>query len=263
VTRLRPLQREFADYILGGGETVRRHVRPSSRADIDTLLDVYRHAYAARLVEILGNDFPALKALAGDAAFADLARVYIAGHPSQGFSVRTAGNRLASFLAGASPWNRHPELADMAAFEWALAHAFDAADAEPIAFARMAAIPAAAWPNLVLVFHPSVIRVALRTSVPDAWRAHGSGEVPSEPQPQEGEWLVWRAGLDPRFRPLDEDEAAALDIAMCGGDFASLCATLAERGPEDRTAFRAAGLVRAWIDAGLIVDLTHGGALSG
>src|SRR4029078_260172 len=89
--RLPRLQRAFADYVLSGTETIREWVRPSSKADIDTLLAVYRHAYSARLVEVLGNDFPGLKALAGAEPFDSLARAYIAAHPSRGFSVRTAG----------------------------------------------------------------------------------------------------------------------------------------------------------------------------
>ena len=161
--RLDPLQHAFADYVLSGTETIREWVRPSSKADIDTLLAVYRHAYSARLVEVLGNDFPGLKALAGVEAFDSLARAYVAAHPSRGFSVRTVGRLLAEFLARTPPYAARPALADMARFKWAMAHAFDAADAEPIRIEHMAAVPAPAWPSLTLNFHPSTMRVSRLT----------------------------------------------------------------------------------------------------
>ena len=164
--RLDRLQHAFADYLLSGAEKIRQSVRPSSKADIDTLLSVYGHAYSARLVEVLGNDFPGLRALAGADAFDRLARAYMVTHPSRGFSVRSLGRSLAEFLAGTPPYAARPALADMASFEWAMAHAFDAADAEPIRIEHMAAVPALAWPSLTVEFHPSVRRISLRTRPP-------------------------------------------------------------------------------------------------
>src|SRR5262245_55679242 len=263
MTRLDPLQHAFADYLLSGAATIRKSVRPSSKADIDTLLGVYRHAYSARLVEALGNDFPGLKALAGPEAFDALARAYIASHPSRGFSVRTLGLSLADFLSVTSPYAARPALADMAGFEWAMAHAFDAADAEPIRIEHMAAVPPPAWPSLTLEFHPSIGRISLRTAAPMAWVAQNSGEAPSEPDQDPRDWLLWRQGLDVKFRPLEPDESAALAAAVAGGDFSTLCEILAEHGSEDEAAFRAAGLIRAWIESGLIVGIAHEGAVSG
>ena len=204
--RLDRLQHAFADYLLSGAEKIRQSVRPSSKADIDTLLSVYGHAYSARLVEVLGNDFPGLRALAGADAFNRLARAYIVTHPSRGFSVRSLGRSLAEFLAGTPPYAARPALADMASFEWAMAHAFDAADAEPMHIEHMASVPPPAWPSLTLDFHPSVARLALRTSAPTAWIALNAGDTPAEPTQEPGDWLVWRQDLDVKFRSLEPDE---------------------------------------------------------
>jgi hypothetical protein len=151
----------------------------------------------------------------------------------------------------------------MAAFEWAMAHAFDAADAEPIRIEHMAAVPLPAWSSLTLEFHPSVLRISLRTAAPVAWAAQNSGETPAQPGSDPRDWLLWRQDLDVKFRSLDQDESAALATAMTGGDFSALCENLAEHGPEDQAAYRAAGLIRAWIEAGLIVGIAHQGAVSG
>jgi putative DNA-binding protein len=261
--RLNPLQRAFADYILTGSEEIRPEIGPSSRADSDTLLEVYRNAYSARLVEVLANDFPGLKALTGEAEFEWLARAYIAAYPSRGFSVRTVGEALAEFLAGTDPWARRPALADMAAFEWALAGAFDAADAEQIRLEDLAAVPPAAWPSLTFAVHASVRKLALATDAPEAWKAQNDGRRPESPDRRAADWLVWRQGLEVKFRRLMQDESVALAAAMAGEDFSLICERLAEHGPEDQAAFRAAGLIRVWIEAGLIEALDHSAPLSG
>lgn len=261
--RLHPLQRAFAGYLLDGRDEIRTAVRPSSKADIDTLLGVYRHAYAARLVEVLGNDFPGVKALAGDAEFETLARAYVAAHPSRGFSVRGFGGALAEFLRHSPPYSERPALADMAAFEAALADAFDAADSQPIGPEHMASLPPPAWPTLTFEFHPSARRLALRTAAPAAWATQNAGERPDEPAIEAGDWLVWRQGLDVKYRRLEPDEAAALHAAMAGEDFSAICEALAEHGPEEEAASRAAGLIRIWLEAGLVTGTSHQRQLSG
>jgi hypothetical protein len=50
---------------------------------------------------------------------------------------------------------------------------------------------------------------------------------------------------------------------MAGEDFSSLCEILVEHGSEDQAAYRAAGLIRVWIEAGLIAGIDHQGHLSG
>ena len=261
--RLNPLQRAFSAYLLTGAEEIRDEIRPSARADLGVLLDVYRNAYSARLVEVLANDFSGLKALVGEAEFEWLARAYITAHPSRGFSVRTVGERLAEFLAGTDPWARRPALADMAAFEWALAGAFDAGDAEPVRIEDLAAVPPVAWAGLIFAFHPSVRLLGLATDAPDAWKARNEGRRPEPPAPRAADWLVWRQGLEVKFRPLEPDESAALSGAMAGEDFSSICERLADHGPDDQAAFRAAGLIRVWIEAGLIARIDSLAPLSG
>ncbi|HXV24836.1 MAG TPA: DNA-binding domain-containing protein [Alphaproteobacteria bacterium] len=260
--RLGRLQHAFSEYVLEGDGRIRTAVRPSSKADIDTLLGVYRHAYSARLVESLGIDFPGLKALAGEAEFDTLARAYIAANPSRGFSVRTVGAALPAFLSVTPPFAERPALCDMAAFEAAMADAFDAADAEPARLEQMGVVPAPAWPTLTFEFHPSVRRLQLRTQAPAAWADWNTNRTPLEPAAQSGHWLVWRQALDVKFRPIEADESAALDSAMAGREFAAICETLAEHGPEDAAAYRAAGLIRAWIETGLIAGFAHRTPLS-
>jgi len=267
VNALAILQAEFAAWMRGTPEpadALRARVLDTEKADRDTLLAVYRDAYALRLIEALTTDFPGLLAMTGPAEFDMMARAYIAAHPSTHPSVRWFGRGLADFLAATPPFSATPAAADMARFEWALGEAFDAADAEPLTFEQLAGAPAEAWETLRLSFVPSLRRLALTYQAPQAFQrreatAAGELDVPAE----EGavDWLVWRpaADADAQFRSMTRDEAAALDAMHAGASFPGMCATLAEHvGSPEAAAERAAGLLRAWLDAGLIDDAAWG-----
>src|SRR5262249_52749547 len=146
----------FQDGLLGRSQAIIDHVRGNARESAAVMFDVYRNAYWSRLVESLGTDFPGLKALAGDPAFDRLARAYIAKHPSRHPSIRWAGRALAGFLRDEAPYRDDPWFADMARFDWALAFAFDAADAPAAGLADLSAIPPEAWGGIHLRFHPTL-----------------------------------------------------------------------------------------------------------
>src|SRR5262245_5516014 len=126
------LQRAFQDYLLSSGETFQVAVRDTSKADRTTLLDVYRDGYTLRLIEVLTGDYPGVLALAGPDDFDYMARAYIAAHPSRYRSVRWYGGKLADFLAATPPFDRSPDVAEMARFEWTLSEAFDSPAVTPL-----------------------------------------------------------------------------------------------------------------------------------
>lgn len=263
MSALGTLQADFAAWMRGTpqpADALRARVLDTQKADRDTLLAVYRDAYALRLVEALTIDYPGVLAMAGPAEFDVMARAYVAAHPSTHPSIRWFGRGLADFLGHTPPFADTPAAADMARFEWALGEAFDAADSEPLTFARLAAAPSEAWGSLRLAFVPSLRRLTLRYQAPQAFQrresvAPGELDVPAE----EGaiDWLVWRpaADADAQFRSMARDEAAALDAMRAGADFPTMCAVLAGHvGSEEAAAERAAGLLRAWLDAGMVDD---------
>ena len=111
---LADLQRAFQDYLLARSDGFAGAVRDTRKADRQTLLGVYRDAYALRLIEVLTNDYPGLMAMAGPADFDRMARAYIAAHPSHHPSVRWFGARLAGFLASTAPYSGLAAAAEMA-----------------------------------------------------------------------------------------------------------------------------------------------------
>lgn len=260
-------------------DAIRARVSDTRKTTRDVLLDVYRDAYALRLIEALQTDYPGLHAMAGTADFDAMARAYIKANPSQHPSVRWFGRSLADFLGATPPFNATPAAAEMARFEWLLGEAFDAADAVPATFDDMVALPADAWNSLRFTFVPSLRCVTLRYQVPQAWlrrdaAAAGALEVPPAVSPESTvdwpgvDWLIWRTAPDAetQFRSMDPDEAWMLDQAREGVIFPDLCDGLVAFAPaadgvaaaEDNAAQwaaqRAAGLLRAWIDTGCVTE---------
>jgi hypothetical protein len=249
------LQAKFQNFLEHGTSDIRATVKDGARLDRDGLLDVYRDAYVLRLHECLSVDFKAVLAMVGADEFMTLARDYVAAHPSTHPNVRWFGRHFADFAAAHSLTAGRKAIAEMARFEWALGLATDAADDEPLLVENLAGLDGEQWAALTLSKRASVQRLALSWQVPQAWLEHENvepGELAVEPAPAPVQWLVWREGLDSAFRSLEDDEAWAFDAAMAGMSFGELCEGLCQfHAPQD-AATRGAGLLRLWIEAGLL-----------
>jgi hypothetical protein len=235
-------------------------VRDTRKADRTTLLDVYRDGYALRLIEVLTNDYPGLMAMAGPADFDNLARAYIAAHPSRHASVRWFGQHLADFMAATLPYSRSPAAAEMASFEWLLGEAFDAPDLVPVAAAELMALPPEAWETLSFTPLPSLRRSVFAFEVAQAWQRREeveAGNLDVAPAAAPTPWMIWRPERVSNFRSLEADEAAMLDALVDGRPFPELCEAIVTHVGEDQAAARAAGLLRAWVEEGLIGSFSH------
>ena len=257
---LADLQRAFQDYMLATSDGFQSAVRDTSKADRATLLDVYRDGYALRLVEALTTDYPGVMAMAGRADFDHMARAYIAAHPSRHHSVRWYGRDLGDFLAITAPYNGTPAAAEMARFEWALGEAFDAPDATPVTAEALMALPQEAWETLSFSALPSLRRITLAFETPQAWqRRHevepGGLKVDDAPEPLV--WAIWRPDLVSNFRSLAHDEARMLDALVDSLPFPELCEALAPFTGEDQAPARAASLLRAMVEGGMIADFRY------
>lgn len=254
------LQDLFQDRLLTGRADIEAHLTSGG-----PFLMVYDHAYVARLLEVMGEDFLAVHTLLGDDAFAEAASAYVRGHPSRARSVRWLGAGFRNWLGETAPWSDLPVLADMAAFEWGLGLAFDAPDADALGVAALAAVPPEAWPILTFDFHPALNTAALRHDVAPFQQAVARNQDP-DAAPEEfadgsQTWAFWRDGgtCQVRYRALARDEAVGFALLRDGGDFQALCEILAEVSDEDAAALHAAGYLRGWIEAGWITGLSAPG----
>ncbi len=148
----------------------------------------------------------------------------------------------------------------MARFEWLLGEAFDAPDHGPVTAAQLMALPPEAWETLCFTALPSLRRSVLAFEVAQAWQRReeveaGNLEVPAAAAPTP--WMIWRPERVSSFRSLEADEAAMLDAMVEGRPFPELCEAIATHVGEDQAAARAAGLLRAWVEEGLIGSYTH------
>jgi Putative DNA-binding domain len=253
------LQRAFQDYLLAHSESFAAAVRDTRKADRITLLDVYRDGYALRLIEALTTDYPGLMAMAGPADFDHMARAYIVAHPSRHPSIRWFGRGLADFLASTPPYDKSQAAAEMARFEWTLGEAFDSADAAPVAADAVMALPPHAWEMLSFAVLPSLRRLALAFEVPQAWQRREeveAGNLDVAPAAQSVPWVIWRPERVSHFRSLDVDEAAMLDALADGRSFPELCETLLAHVGEQEAPARAAGLLRSWVEEGMIASFS-------
>jgi len=258
VSALRELQRRIQVYLLAPeADPPEREVVSDERADARFRLGIYAEAYRLRLAEALSDNFPTLHTLLGDEQFEALARRYIDAHPSSHPSIRWYGSTLPQFLAASEPWRSQPVLAETAGFEWALRAAFDAADAASAGEEALAAVDPSLWPTMRLRFHDSASRLALQWNVPAIWKAVDAGDDP--PAPEAGEhplaWLIWRRELRQYFRSLGVDEAWALDASLRGEPFEAVCEGLCEWIDAEHVALHAAGLIKRWINDGLIISV--------
>ena len=154
---LEQLQRHLQAHVLDGSNGIEAEIEGTESVSISTRLATYSDAYRLRLIEALESNYPLLAELLGADEFATLGRRYIDNYPSQRYSIRWFGHRLFKFLRVS--YDNQPWLADLARWEWATAHAFDAADATLLTWNDLAVLVPDAWASLSLRAIPSMTRV--------------------------------------------------------------------------------------------------------
>jgi hypothetical protein len=251
---LAQLQRAFQRHVLTGDEAISSRVSATQSVPARERLQVYAQAYQLRLVEALGHNYPRLLQLVGDDQFATLAREYLADHPSTSPSVRWFGDRLHDFIA--RKYSDTPALRDLASLEWSIANAFDAPDLSLLSTDRLASLAPDEWPSLRFVFHPSVQLLATSSNAVAIFKALADEQsVPAPTDELSVTWLIWRSELTPRYRSLEDDEAAALRAALDDQTFEEICDCLSDWHEHNSAAVRAITLLKMWIADGLPTDV--------
>jgi len=214
-------------------------IAPSATLAPAERLDIYAGMYAARLVDVLREDYARVAALLGDEEFGQVARAYLARHPSEHPSVRHVGRAFAGFLREHLP--SRPALADLARLEWARLAVFDAPDPTPLRLDDLLAIAPDDWPELRFAPVP-----ALEVLVSD-WPLHrlwtDAGDTTCVPA--RTALRVWRQGFLVYHAPMDAAEETALGQLIAGETFGSMCEAF-----DDAEA--AAGLLLRWIEDGIV-----------
>ena len=144
--------------------------------------------------------------------------------------------------------------AELAWLDWTLRRAFDGPDAEAVKPELLAEVD---WDKAVLIFVPTLTMGEVTTNSAAIW-----GSLADEKAPPAAERLaapasirIWRSGLTPKYRTIENFERRALTLAMAGSSFADLCALLVEDGDADRAAQNVGAALAVWLQDGLISDV--------
>ncbi len=250
---LAELQARFQAAVVDGADDVLALIPPNSRTTNSVLLGVYRHAYGARLVEVVRSAYPILARRMGEEAFERMARRYVALYPSRHANARWYASDVPELLAQ-DEFQASPDLREIAQLERQLDLAFDAADAPVLDLAALAQHPPETWGQLVFVPHPSAAMLMLKTNALDIWRAIRAEDTPPEmlQLPERRVYLVWRCDGTPTVRLLEDEERMLWTEAAGGKSFGGLAEMAATYDESDTAALRVAQYLNGWLSAGLI-----------
>jgi hypothetical protein len=250
---LASLQRAFQDFVLRKRPGVEMHVVATAERPATARLAIYSEGYRLRLIEALASNYPRLRQALGENEFTSLAQDYTRLHDSHHPSIRWYGAELASLLQ-----ERRAEVwSELAKWEWAIATAFDAADAEVLQASALAQVQPEQWAELRLTFHPSMQRLTTRSNIVAIFKALTADEAAPGAKPEsQQQWLIWRQQLKTQYRSLEPDEAAALDRLRSGGTFADACEALCEWHEPEQVPLRAASYMQRWMHDELVCALT-------
>jgi hypothetical protein len=191
-------------------------------------LAVYGHAYHARLLECLADEFPVLQGLLGEEAFNTLAAGYLQRYPSRSYTLMHLGDRLPQFLEETCPQAEEGDLLppgwtafviDLARLEWTFNQVFDGPGIEGGAVLdadALAGVPPERWPAARLVPVPCLRLLALRCPVDEYFRAVRAGEEPAPVLSGEVFLAVTRRDYVVRHSRLEKPEYHLLESLVAG-----------------------------------------------
>jgi len=141
-------------------EVAEEFIKPNDRLTAFERLQLYNRMYWFRLIDIMHDDNPGMRAVLGDKKFTHLIEAYLTKYPSRSFTLRNLCSRLAQFIREEPRWTApHTALAQtVARFEWAQTLAFDEAKLPVLTADDISKTPPE---RLRLRLHPYVSLLAL------------------------------------------------------------------------------------------------------
>jgi putative DNA-binding protein len=230
-----------------------RHVRGARPLGPAARLRIYSDQYPMRLHDALYEDHPKLVKLLGERKFHAMAAAYGRAKGSRHYSLGAFGAGLSRWLAGKPRGFARPDLADLAAFEWALTQSFLAEDAgTPVTFEAIAALGPERFPTATVRLAPSVRLLPLRHDVVALAEALEADRPAPKPAPRKSVLLVWRNGMEVFHAPATARDARALARVRAGRPLAEVCAAYGTRPEAAQAAF---GALSLWAREQMLRDL--------
>ena len=250
---LKTLQAQFQACLMEDDQQIEPSILSTPNFNAQDRLAVYANGYCARLVDILGKDFPMLKLFCGEEKFDDAGFAYLAHHPSQNYSLYQFGKYFSEFLK--SYLSAEPIIAELAAFERALGEVLVAGNAQRIGMQALLDLAPEQWPTMQLVLHPAVQSVDLTLNTPVIWRALNTQQSLPAVESAPSSYLIWRFHLQPYFRTLNSAELRILNSIQRGDCFAEICEDLVGHLAEEKIAGFVASVLQQWLQDGIFMGV--------
>jgi hypothetical protein len=250
--QLSEVQRCFQQYIFNQEADLIKSVVAAPPTDTVTeRLAVYADAYEARLIEVLEKTFPALKRYSGEEIFYEWCSEYLYLYPSVFYSVSKIGHCLSIFLKD----KNLPLQSEIAALEWAINVAVDAANALPVTKKSLEAIPQEKWGDLILTCHPSLQTVVFNYNTIAVYEALMKDSDLPEIKVFANACRVWRKDIQIYYLTINTAENIFLDSIAAQRTFGEICEKLAEQMSEDEVVNYAIGQILTWLQDELITGI--------
>jgi hypothetical protein len=240
------MQRSFRDWLVTGEDTAAEALGGGNGPA------VYQNNYRTALVSSLAENFKRLALWLGDAAFEAAAARYVDAHPPISWTLDAYGERFGAFLARIYPDD--PEVADLAAIDWAVGQVFVSADAAAL---RPEALAVEDWDTAVIRAVPSLRQITLASNADAIWRALAADEMPPAASREEEPvvLLFWRQGLEPVFRRAAAHDLDVLAWSAQGLGFGPICAMLAQTLGEDAAVSAAGTVLGQWLTEEMVAAI--------
>lgn len=178
---------------------------------VKTGFPVYRNSVVRSAIEVLGDNYPAVRAMSGEGNFAALAKAYWTAHPPRDGVMARYGSGFADFIAAEAPPGMPKILPDIARLDRAWSEAHLAIDAVVLTPGDIADQDPERLTDLMLRLHPSVRLPHASRALHGVWEAARFEGRMVKAGPETGETvLIGRPGHEVRHRPLETVEAALL-----------------------------------------------------
>ena len=261
---LKNTQTAFMDFILAAedgqnAEDFRSLIVDQVGIDVEKRMQIYANAYSIRLKETIETDHEMLGLYLGDDLFDKMAVEYVASHPSSFHSLRQFCEALPQYLREDDFFSQHAILSDLAGFERALLHAFDAQECPRATFSDLQAIDGQLWPSIQFRFHASLQIFRCESNAVESWQALKQGETPPVADySSKRAWMLWRGtNRISEFISLAPYQLALLEGFLEGYDFAQQCERMLQWFDVDTAPTEVLTAIQAWFELGIVRSINQ------
>lgn len=199
----------------------------------ETKFAVYRNNVVKGAADTLGDAYPAIKRLVGDAFFQGMARAFWADHPPQERTMTLYGKGFADFIERFEPARPLTYLADVARLDRAWLEAHHAPDATPLQLKAVQALPPSELAAIAPGLHPSVRIIESGLPAFSIWKTNREDETVARIALEAGGEiaLIHRPAMEVIYRRLSPAEQVFLNAIAAGGTFEMAANAVADQFP--------------------------------